>query len=104
MLKKHWKVGIDLAPAGMGARAPGTVRLVSEQARALFRLDLPWQWVPLVESRENPLWEEMAALQPVVVPGRKIWTRATCAVGPAWKRAGCQLGFATAYFVPWSGL
>lgn len=96
------KVGIDLAPALFPA--PGTARHVTEQARALFALDVPWEWVPLVQSSANPLAAEFAHLRPVVVPGRSIWRRATFSVGPAWQRAGCALGFATAYFVPWTGI
>jgi glycosyltransferase involved in cell wall biosynthesis len=104
-IQKAFRVGIDLGPAGMGKRAPGTVRHVIEQARALFQLDVPWIWVPLVEAKSNPLYEEMRArsLNPLVVPGRKVWTRATFAVGPAWRENGCDLGFATAYFVPLRG-
>jgi glycosyltransferase involved in cell wall biosynthesis len=96
------RVGIDLAPAGCAA--PGTARHVAEQARALFALDLGWDWVPLVEGKNNPLWEEAAAFEPEIVAGSRVWTRATLQVGTAWKRRGCRLGFATAYFVPWVGL
>lgn len=96
------RVGIDLAPAA--SPAPGTARHVTEQARALLKLDVDWTWVPTVESRQNPLWSEIEAFSPVVVPGRKLWTRATFQVGAAWERARCDLGFATAYFVPWRGI
>ena len=104
-IQKTFRVGIDLGPAGMGTRAPGTVRHVIEQARALFQLDVPWTWIALVEAISNPLYEEMRErnLNPVVVTGRKVWTRATCAVGRAWVANRCDLGFATAYFVPWHG-
>jgi glycosyltransferase involved in cell wall biosynthesis len=100
---KSYRVGIDLAPAAMVRRAPGTARHVIEQARVLFRMDTPWTWVPLVEAESNPLFGEMKelGLHPLVVPGRKIWTRATFAVGRAWEEKQCDLGFATAYFVPW---
>jgi len=96
------KVGIDLGPAAHSA--PGTARHVSEQARALFQLDVPWIWVPTVESTANPLWSEIQGLNPVIVPGRKFWSRATFSVGRAWQHAKCSLGFCTAYFVPWSGI
>lgn len=98
------RVGIDLAPASRGSLAPGTARHVTEQARALFRLEVGWDWVVLVESEGNPLYAELAHLDPRVVSGRRFWTRATFEVGKAWQRAGCQLGFATAYFVPWRGV
>jgi glycosyltransferase involved in cell wall biosynthesis len=89
----------------MGTRAPGTARHVIEQAKALFQLDVPWTWIPLVEAKSNPLYEEMRErkLSPVVVAGRKVSTRGTLAVGRAWAEYRCDLGFATAYFVPWSG-
>lgn len=93
------KVGIDLAPASF-AHAPGTARHVAEQARALFSQSVPWDWVPLIESPDNPLAAEIAHLKPVLVSGRKVWTRATFSVGKAWKETGCVLGFATAYFTP----
>lgn len=104
-IQKAFRVGIDLAPAGMSLRAPGTARHVAEQARALFKLDVPWKWVPLVEADSNPLYAEVQdrGLEPLVIAGRKIWTRATWNVGRAWTENRCDLGFATAYFVPWSG-
>jgi glycosyltransferase involved in cell wall biosynthesis len=104
-IQKGYRVGIDLGPAGMGSRSPGTARHVAEQARALFQLDVPWKWVPLVEAESNPLYEEMTAqnLNPVVVTGRKLWTRATFNVGRAWSENRCDLGFATAFFIPWHG-
>jgi glycosyltransferase involved in cell wall biosynthesis len=104
-IQKGYRVGIDLAPGGMGSRAPGTARHVIEQARALFQLDVPWTWIPLVEAESNPLFEEMKHLnlKPVVVTARKVWTRATFDVGRAWAENRCDLGFATATFVPLRG-
>ncbi|MEO0585676.1 MAG: glycosyltransferase family 1 protein [Bacteroidota bacterium] len=96
------RVGIDLAPVSY--IAPGTARHVSEQAKALFKLDLPWDWLPTVESKENPLWTEIEHLSPLVLPGRKLWSRASFSIGRAWKNAGCQLGFCTAYFTPVYGI
>lgn len=94
------RVGIDLAPASLITSAPGTARLVQEQARALFRLPVHWQWVPLVEATSNPLWPEVETMNALVVPGHKVSLRATLAVGRAWHDAGCDLGFCTAFFVP----
>lgn len=93
-------VGIDLG--GASSPAPGTARHVSEQARALFKLDLPWSWVPVVDSKDNPLWTEVEHLSPVVVSQNSRWRRASFEVGRAWEAAGCAMGFATAYFVPWN--
>jgi glycosyltransferase involved in cell wall biosynthesis len=100
---KRYRVGIDLAPAELRERAPGTARHVTEQARALFRLDVPWEWCPLVRTKENPLYDEILHLSPTVVTGRKVALRASFGVGIAWSRLGCSLGFATAYFVPAMG-
>jgi glycosyltransferase involved in cell wall biosynthesis len=99
-ISRRWRVGIDLGPAG--GRAPGTARHVAEQARALFKLDVPWTWVPLVEGKSNPLYEELVAqdLKPVVIPSRKVWTRVTFQIGPALAENKCDLGFTTG-FVPW---
>ncbi len=71
----------------------------------MFKLDVPWTWIPLVEAKSNPLFEETSqrGLNPVVVKGRKVWTRATFDVGRAWAENRCDLGFATAYFVPFWG-
>lgn len=93
-------VGIDLG--GASSPAPGTARHVAEQARALFKLDLPWSWVPVVESKDNPLWPEVEHLSPIVVSQKSRWRRASFEVGRAWEKAGCAMGFATAYFVPWN--
>jgi glycosyltransferase involved in cell wall biosynthesis len=103
-MSKPTRVGIDLAPAARGESAPGTARLVTEQARALLALDVDWEWVPLVESDRNPLWPAIEHLKPQIVRGKRWWTRATFQVGTAWKQLGCSLGFATAYFVPWRGI
>lgn len=94
------KVGIDLVPAASRRRAPGTSRLVEEQARALFKLDVPWDWVPVVEGESNPLFSAVVSMDPVVVPARRLSLHATLSVGRIWRRRGCALGFATAYFTP----
>ncbi|MEM9446248.1 MAG: glycosyltransferase family 1 protein [Verrucomicrobiota bacterium] len=99
---KKIKVGIDLAPASH--RAPGTARHVAEQARALFRIDVPWDWIPLLESKSNLLFQEVQEMDYQTNAGRKLWTRATFSNGRVWKKKGCQLAFATAYFVPWLGI
>jgi len=103
MNNAKYKVGIDLAPASMRATAPGTARLVEEQARALFRLDVPWTWVPVFSNAENPLRDETASMQPLTARNRKFSLYASFELGPLWKQAGCNLGFATAYFVPFTG-
>ena len=71
-MKDRPRVGIDLAPASLGGVAPGTARHVAEQARALFALDVDWDWVPLVESERNPLWTELQPRQPEIVAGRRL--------------------------------
>lgn len=103
MTSPRWKVGMDLAPAGRGAQAPGTARLVQEQARALFKLDLPWTWVPVLSRGPNPLREEIEHLQPVESSFRKASFHASIGVGNIWRKHQCQLGFCTAFFTPFSG-
>lgn len=93
-------VGIDLG--GASSPAPGTARHVAEQARALMAMDLPWSWVPVVDSKHNPLWPEIQHLSPIEVLQNSRWRRASFDVGRAWQSAGCVMGFATAYFVPWN--
>ena len=97
------RVGIDLAPASESHRAPGTARHVFQQTRELLQLDVPWRWVPVAESRDNPLWPHAEPFAPLVVPGRRFFTRAVFQIGPAWQKAGCQLAFATTSFAPLTG-
>jgi glycosyltransferase involved in cell wall biosynthesis len=103
MSAPRWIVGIDLAPAAMRSRAPGTARLVEEQARALLKLDVPWRWAPVLSPLENPLAGEVAHLNPVTGRHTKPSLHATLEVGRLWRQAGCTLGFATAFFVPFNG-
>lgn len=103
MKNTQWKVGIDLAPASMRARAPGTARLVEEQARALFKLDVPWIWVPVFSTASNPLREEAESLHPIQGRCGKPSLHATFELGRIWKETGCALGFSTAFFVPLGG-
>ena len=92
------KVGIDLAPIGFRKRAPGTAVLVENQARALFALDLEWDWVPIATPktlREAPSFSE---LNPIIVPDAPLSYHATWRTGRLWGKAGCALGFSTAFF------
>ena len=98
------KVGIDLGPASRLQQAPGTAVHVSGQLTALFKLDVPWEWVPVAESDKNPLLDQVAQWNPSITPGRSYWRRAVFSVGSEWQRRGCDLGFATAFFVPWTGI
>lgn len=98
------KVGIDLAPVELAHRAAGTARLVGEQARALAALEVPWDWVPLTLTRENPLWDAFARFEPEVGGSGKTSLRSALWTGPAWQRRGCALGFATNGLAPVRGL
>ncbi len=97
------KVGIDLAPAAMRARAPGTARLVEEQARALLHMDVPWDWVPVLTRADNPLADIAARCHPIVARSRRFSVYTSFELGRIWRRAGCSLGFSTAFFAPVSG-
>jgi len=101
---KKWRVGIDLAPAARMIESPGTAVHVSHQLSALFKLNVPWDWVPVAESRLNPLLPEAEAWSPTILACQSYWRRAVFSVGNEWKRRGCRLGFATAFFTPWSGI
>jgi glycosyltransferase involved in cell wall biosynthesis len=96
-------VGIDLVPAGLRHRAPGTARLVEGQARALFALKVPWTWRPVVDSSSNPLFAEVLGLDPIVRPVKRVSLYSTFTLGRLWTGAGCDLGFSTANLVPIAG-
>jgi glycosyltransferase involved in cell wall biosynthesis len=96
-------VGIDLSPASLIRRTPGTGRLVSEQSLALLKLEVPWQWVPVLESKNNPLFEAVEALHPIFISSPRHSVRTFFQLGQAWAKAGCDLGFCTANFVPLTG-
>ncbi len=96
------QVGIDLAPAEQSGAA-GTARLVTEQARALSRLDVPWDWVPLVRSPQNPLWPEYSRYFPEVGGSPRTSVRSSLWNGGAWSRRRCDLVFATNGLAPFRG-
>jgi glycosyltransferase involved in cell wall biosynthesis len=73
---------------------------VEEQARALFKMDLPWQWVPAITPSEQTLYREIGSLHPRILSVNKRSIYATFQIGKLWRSAGCSLGFCTAYFVP----
>lgn len=97
------RVGIDLAAAAMGDRAPGTARLVSELALALFKLPVPWTWVPVFSKAENPLRDACDGLSPLTGRFKSFALHASFELGHLWRSAGCQLGYAMAYFTPFFG-
>lgn len=96
-------VGIDLGPVEQATRAAGTARLVEEQARALSRLEVPWDWQPVCETEGNPLRELFAPARIIAGGGRRVSLRNSFWTGPAWRKAGCELAFATNGLVPWFG-
>lgn len=102
-LSRRPLVGIDLGPIEQATRAAGTARLVEEQARALARLDVPWEWQPVTETDANPLRELFAPARAIAGGGRRVSVRNSFWTGPAWRRAGCDLAFATNGLVPWFG-
>ena len=97
---KKPKIGIDLIPIHFHHKAPGTARHVEEQARALFKMDLPWQWVPLIAPSKQILYREISSLNPRILSVSKRSIYATFQIGKTWRSAGCSMGFCTAYFVP----
>ena len=94
------KIGIDLIPIHFRRKAPGTARHVEQQARALFKMDLPWKWVPVIAPSKQTLYQEIKYLYPNVLSANKRSIYTTFQIGKAWRSAGCSMGFCTAYFVP----
>jgi glycosyltransferase involved in cell wall biosynthesis len=96
-------VGIDLAPASLTHSAPGTARHVAELVRALAELEVPWDWLPTVEGAGNPVKDCFEKHPAVELTGGSFAWRAWWGLGRVWQKAGCQLGFATTCFVPFTG-
>lgn len=97
---KKPKIGIDLIPIHFRLNAPGTARHVEEQARALFKMDLPWRWVPVIAPSEQTLYREISLLDPHILSVNKRTIYTTFQIGKVWRSAGCSMGFSTAYLVP----
>lgn len=97
------KVGIDLAPIAFRARAPGTAAHVENQARALLAMDVEWDWVLVATPRTLADTPFFASFKPVIVPDAPLSYHASWRTGRLWKKAGCALGLATAFFVPLTG-
>ncbi len=90
---------IDYGPAL--SPAPGTARHVTEQARALLGLPVPWRWRVALREGQTAPDGSFPTLETVVVPGRSTWRRAT--FGLRAISHGVSLVFCTAYFVPLDG-
>ncbi len=90
---------IDLCPA-YGA-APGTARLVREQAKALFEIDVPWRWKVLLPEGAEPFTTPPPGSETTILSGKSQWKRST--FGIMAHTRDVDLVFATAYFVPWMG-
>lgn len=97
------KVGLDLAPAAMADRAPGTARLCFELAKALFEEPVPWRWVPVFSRDDNPLRDLASPFNPRTGSFRSIALHASFETGRLWRSGGCQLGYSMAYFSPFYG-
>lgn len=87
---------IDLGPTS--CPAPGTARFVTEQARALLSMSVDWNWKVVLESRDNPLFEEFSHFQPIIIPGTSQSRRQTFSLTPLAMKS--DLSFSTACFVP----
>jgi glycosyltransferase involved in cell wall biosynthesis len=97
------KVGLDLSPIGFRWRAPGTAVHVENQARALLKLDVEWQWIVVATPRvlrDTPFFQ---SFNPIVVSDAPLSYHVCCRLGGIWRRAGCSLGLATAFFAPFNG-
>lgn len=97
------KVGIDLSPIGFRSRAPATAVHVENQARALLAAKVDWEWVLVATRaalRDTPFFE---SFNPIVVDDAPLTYHVYCRLGGIWRRAGCALGLATAFFAPLNG-
>lgn len=103
-MAKKYRVGVDLSSASRVGDSPGTATHVFEQVSALMKIDVPWEWAPVAQRADNPLVDICARWNPSIVPGRSVSRWTTIALGREWYRRGCDLGFATATYVPWFGL
>ncbi len=94
------KVGIDLAAIAFRHRAPGTAVHIANQAMALLKTKVDWDWVLVATPRVLEDSPEFAAWNPIIVPDIPLSLHATFRVGYLWARAGCALGLATVFFAP----
>lgn len=93
-------VGIDLAASEQESKAPGTARLVRYQSEALREIDVPWDWLPTVLDPSTAAakgWQDQRVLS---IRGDRVSVRNSFALGPAWRRAGCAMGYCPNGIVP----
>ncbi len=100
MKQKRPLVGIDLAAAEQEGKAPGTARLVRHQSDALRTIDVPWDWVPTVLDPSSEIGASWADKGVLSVRGDRISLRNSFALGPAWRKVGCALGYCPNGIVP----
>ncbi len=97
------KVGIDLSPIGFRSRAPGTAVHVENQARALLGKEVEWAWVVVATPRTLSDSPFFGSFDPIVVPDRPLTYHVYCRLGTLWRKTGCNLGLAPAFFAPLNG-
>lgn len=100
-ITQRFKVGIDLTPIAFKSQAPGTAIYVREQAQALLALDVPWIWQPVIaDIQEMKTDYDFVQIETISAQVKSRFKWGLFDVGQIWRKNGCHLGFATAYFVP----
>ena len=94
------KVGIDLGALLLEGRAPGTVKMVREQVRALLQLPAPWEWCLAIPSGKTLPVEPPAGSSVYELPGKKVSIFSTWTVGRLWDRLRCAAAFAPGTIAP----
>lgn len=95
------RIGIDLTHASRAQAAPGTARYVRQQALHLLDMDLPWDWIPVSDGGDTELHARAQGIAgAITLPPRGVVVQSCFRMGDTWKAAGCDVGFATAFFTP----
>ena len=102
-MSRRPRVGIDLAPVGFRARAPGTAVHVENQVRALLALPVEWDWLLVATPRALREAPFFTSFSPIICPDGPLSLHSTFRLGRVWAQANCDLGLATAFFCPLTG-
>lgn len=97
------RVGIDLSPIGFRSRAPGTAIHVENQVRALLAQPVEWDWLLVATPSSLINAPDFKSCQPVMASDAPLSYHVCFRLGGIWKRTGCCLGLATAFFCPFTG-
>lgn len=97
------KVGVDLSPIGFRSRAPGTATHVENQVQALLALEVEWDWVLVATPRALAEAPFFRSFDPILSSDAPLTYHVCLSLGRIWAKTRCDLGLATAFFVPFTG-